>query len=46
MLLPNFIKKPLKRVGKLLKKNKKVISELQLDDVRNWTDSDWDSNYN
>ena len=46
MLLPNFIKKPLKRVGKLLKKNKKIISELQLDDVRNWTDSDWDSNYN
>lgn len=46
MLLPNFIKKPLRRVGKLLKKNKKIISELQLDDVRNWTDSDWDSNYN
>lgn len=40
------IRKPLERVGKLLKKNKKVINELQLDDVRNWTDSDWDSNYN
>lgn len=46
MLLPNFIEKPLKRIGKLLKKNKKIVNELQLDDVKNWTDEDWDFNYN
>lgn len=46
MLLPNVVEKPLKRIGKLLKKNKKVVKELQLDDVKNWTDNDWDFNYN
>lgn len=46
MALPNFIEKPLRRAGKLLKKSKKVIDELSLDDVKNWTDTDWDFNYN
>lgn len=36
MLLPNVVEKPLKRIGKLLKKNKKIVNELQLDNVKNW----------
>jgi len=40
-LLPNIIDKPIK---KLLKN--KVIKELSLEDVKSWTDKDWDANYN
>lgn len=43
MLLPNVVEKPLKRIGKLLKK---TVNELQLDNVKNWTNDDWDFNYN
>lgn len=39
-LLPNILEKPLKKLIP-----RKVLKELSLEDVKNWTDKDWDANY-
>lgn len=41
ILLPNIIEKPVKKLIP-----RKVIKELSLDNIKNWTDEDWDINYN
>lgn len=40
-LLPNILEKPIRRLIP-----KKVLKELSLEDVKSWTDKDWDTNYN
>lgn len=40
-LLPNILEKPIRRLIP-----KKVLKELSLEDVKKWTDKDWDFNYN
>lgn len=40
-LLPNILEKPIKKLIP-----RKVLKELSLEDVKSWTDKDWDANYN